>query len=283
MNWPLLNLDMLMTPEMTSRILRIALLLLAGLPLVYMAAGWLRSGLSKKFTPQRAMIGGKVVQYGGITLIGVMLLHEFGFQLGALLGTAGIVGIAIGFASQTSVSNIISGLFLIAEEPFVVGDIITVNNLTGEVLSIDTLSIKLRTFQNQFVRIPNETILKSEVTTVTRFPIRRIDLLVSVAYKEDLERVRNVLMEIAAQHPLCLKEPSPQLFYEGFGSSSIDIKLGLWATREDWLRVKTDIFERVKKRFDEEGIEIPFPHVSVYTGSVSEPFPVKMADGDAKG
>nr|HQV31426.1 mechanosensitive ion channel [Calditrichia bacterium] len=179
--------------------------------------------------------------------------------------------------------NIISGLFLIAEEPFVVGDIITVNNLTGEVLSIDTLSIKLRTFQNQFVRIPNETILKSEVTTVTRFPIRRIDLLVSVAYKEDLERVRNVLMEIAAQHPLCLKEPSPQLFYEGFGSSSIDIKLGLWATREDWLRVKTDIFERVKKRFDEEGIEIPFPHVSVYTGSVSEPFPVKMADGDAKG
>ncbi|MCA9784858.1 MAG: mechanosensitive ion channel family protein, partial [Candidatus Cloacimonetes bacterium] len=131
-----------------------------------------------------------------------------------------------------------------------------------------------RTFDNQFVRIPNETILKSEVTTLTRFPIRRADLLISVAYKEDLGRVKQVLQELADQNPLCLQEPAPLIIFEQFGSSSIDIKFAVWATRDDWLNMKNSMFESIKKRFDAEGIEIPFPHVTLYTGSVTKPFPV---------
>ncbi|RXM22074.1 mechanosensitive ion channel, partial [Citrobacter sp. AAK_AS5] len=90
-------------------------------------------------------------------------------------------------------SNLISGLFLVMERPFVVGDVITVDDVTGEVLTIDMLSTKLRTFDNLYVRMPNETIIKSRVTNLTHFPIRRIDLRLGVAYREDLARVRAVL------------------------------------------------------------------------------------------
>ena len=117
------------------------------------------------------------------------VLGELGVKLTALLGAAGIVGIAVGFASQTSVSNIISGLFLISEKPFAIGDVLKVGGTTGIIQSIDLLSIKIRTFDNLFVRIPNEKILSSEVTNITRFPIRRMDIVFQVDYGQDLARV----------------------------------------------------------------------------------------------
>lgn len=140
------------------------------------------------------------------------------------LRAAGIAGIAIGFASQTSISNIISGLFLISEKPFAVNDVIKAGDTTEIVLSIDLLSIKMRTFDNLYIRVPNEKIIKEELTNVTRFPIRRLNIDISVAYKEDLARV--------------------------------------------------------KERFESEGIEIPFPHISVYAGSKTSPFPFKVTDED---
>ncbi|RMF58439.1 MAG: mechanosensitive ion channel family protein, partial [Calditrichaeota bacterium] len=118
--------------------------------------------------------------------------------------------------------------------------------------------------------------------TITRFPIRRADIKVSVAYKEDLDRVKQILMDIAHQHPLCLQEPAPLIFFDQFGSSSIDLRLAVWAAREDWLTVKNEIYETVKRRFDEEGIEIPFPHVSIYAGAVSDPIKIQMVDSREK-
>jgi len=106
--------------------------------------------------------------------------------MGLLLGAAGILTVAPGFASQTSASNLVSGLFMIAEHPFGVGDTIRLGSIAGEVPSIDLLSVNLRTPDNLYVRIPNETMIKSEITNLTRFPIRRLDLEIGVAYKENL-------------------------------------------------------------------------------------------------
>ncbi|MEZ4766608.1 MAG: mechanosensitive ion channel family protein [Calditrichia bacterium] len=196
------DLSGFMSPERMTLTIRVTLLLLLGFPLVFMIGRWLRSYVTHQFNPQQGMIVGKVFRYSGIVILTVMILRELGFELTPLLGAAGIAGIALGFASQTSVSNVISGIFLIAEQPFVVNDVIRIGETVGQVLSIDTLSVKLRTFENQFVRIPNETILKSQVTTITRFPIRRADLMLSVAYKEDLDRVKIVLKEIADKNTL---------------------------------------------------------------------------------
>ncbi|WP_138430513.1 mechanosensitive ion channel family protein [Fodinibius saliphilus] len=272
------NIYHYISEESLQLIFKVALIIVITLPFLYILRGWAKRFFTKKYAPHYGMLAGKLVFYSGLIIMLVTVMGELGISLAPLLGAAGIVGIAIGFASQTSVSNIISGLFLIAEQPFKVDDIITINNTTGIVMSIDILSVKLRTFDNQFVRIPNEMIIKTEVTNVTRFPIRRFNGVVSVAYKENIGRVRELLMEVAEKNKFSLSEPEPLIIFDAFGQSSIDLRFLVWAPREDFIQLKNSIQEEVKAKFDEEGIEIPFPHVSLYAGSASEALPIKMVN-----
>ena len=222
----------------------------------------------------------RVVFYGVAGLFVASALSELGVDLSILLGAAGILTVAIGFASQTSASNIISGLFLIGEKPFAVGDVIRVNGTVGEVLSIDLMSVKLRTFDNLFVRIPNETMIKTEVTNLQRFPIRRYDLQVGVAYNEDIREVRDVLMEVADANPLCLEEPAPLIIFQGYGDSALQHQFSVWAKTENYLELRNTIPVEVKEAFDERGIEIPYPHRTLYAGSATDPFPVVQVEED---
>ncbi|MCI0493379.1 mechanosensitive ion channel family protein [candidate division KSB1 bacterium] len=271
-----IDIEQIFVFEKLGSLLRLIILLIVGLPLLYMFSKWVRKSVSRKLSAQQGMIFSKLVLYLGVFIITFSILNEFGFKLTHLIGAAGIITLAIGFASQTSVSNIISGLFLIAEKPFEVNDVITVGSTTGVVLTIDILSIKIRTFDNRYVRIPNETIIKSEVTNITRFPIRRVDLNIGVAYKEDIGKVRSILLDIARKNSLVLNEPEPLVIFSGFGNSSIDFLFAVWATKADWLAVKNGIAEEVKNRFDKEGIEIPFPHLSLYSGSATDPIAVRI-------
>lgn len=257
-------------------IIKIVLIIAISLPVLFLLRGWARRFFTKKYASHYGMLAGKLVFYTGVTIIIVTVMGQLGISLAPLLGAAGIVGVALGFASQTSVSNIISGLFLIAEQPFKVDDIITISNTTGIVMSIDVLSVKLRTFDNKFVRIPNEMIIKTEVTNLTRFPIRRFNAHISVAYKEDIARVREVLMEVAEKNEYVLSEPEPMIIFDAFGTSSIDLLFLVWAPSAEFVKLKNSIQEEVKAKFDEEGIEIPFPHVSLYAGSASKALPVEM-------
>jgi small-conductance mechanosensitive channel len=277
-----IDIGQYLTADKLVVLIRLVVLIIIGLPLIYFLSRWLRKYLVKKLTAQQAMIFEKLVFYFGAIIILISILNDFGFKISHLLGAAGILGIAIGFASQTSVSNIISGFFLIAEKPFAVNDIIKIGNTTGVVLSIDTLSVKLRTFNNQFIRIPNETLIKSEIINITKFPIRRVDLNIGVAYKEDIGKVRSVLLDVAHKNPLCLNEPEPVIILSGFGNSSVDIFFGIWASSQDYLQLKNTITEEIKHRFDAEGIEIPFPHLSLYAGSETQPIPVHIVESNRK-
>jgi small-conductance mechanosensitive channel len=193
------------------------------------------------------------------------VLGELGVKLTALLGAAGIVGIAVGFASQTSVSNIISGLFLISEKPFALGDVIKVGNTTGIIQSIDLLSIKLRTFDNLFVRMPNEKILNSEVTNITRFPIRRMDIVFQIDYGQDLSRISSILSEVAAANAWSLDEPGPIILFTDFKDSGIDVLFGLWFAKTDYLNLKNSIMMDLTRRFDAEGIQFAYPRRVIST------------------
>ncbi len=269
-----------LTGERALQILRATLLLLVGVVVARLLSRIPQRAMSKRFSPHHIMLARRFSYYLVLALFVASALSELGFSLGVLLGAAGVLSVAIGFASQTSASNLISGLFLIGERPFGIGDIITVGTTTGEVLSIDLLSVKLRTFDNLYVRIPNETLIKSEVTTLTRFPIRRFDLKVGVAYKEDIKHVREVLMRVAENNPLCLDEPKPLFIFTGFGDSSLDIQFSIWSKRENFLELRNTMQEQVKVAFDEAGIEIPFPHRTIYTGEVTRPFPVVLTGGN---
>jgi small-conductance mechanosensitive channel len=235
-----------------------------------------------KMTTHGRFLLKRTVFYTLLLLFALSSLKHVGIDLTILLGAAGIFTVAIGFASQTSASNLISGLFLMIERPFSIGDVIKVNDNLGEVISIDLLSVKLRTFDNLFVRIPNESMIKSAVTTMTKFPIRRADLKLGIAYKEDIEKVRDVLLKIAEKNVICLEEPAPLFILTGFGSSSVDIQFSVWSKRENFLTLKNEMYQNIKKTFDEQGIEIPFPHVSLYSGSQSKPFDLSMSTDTQK-
>ena len=203
-------------------ILRCVLLLGIGLPLLRLVGYLIRKGCAKRLSDQAVMLLSK----GVVFIILLMVLQQVGIRLGTLLGAAGIAGVAIGFAAQTSLSNLISGLFLIWERPFRVGDVLQVGNDHGTVHSIDLLSVQLRTFNNQLIRIPNAALIASSFTNVTRFPIRRMDISIGVAYKEDVERVINILKDVADRNPYCLDESAPVIIFKGFGESALEFMFG---------------------------------------------------------
>lgn len=233
--------------------------------------------LSPRLTPQHAMLSQRILTYLVATLGLTWALREMGFQLSVLLGAAGVVTVALGFASQTSVSNVISGLFLIGEQPFAVGDVITVEDVTGEVLSIDLLSVKLRTFDNLYVRIPNESMIKTRVTNLTRFPIRRYDVVLGIAYTEDISRVRKILQDVAAYNPLCLEEPQPLFVVLGFEESSIKLQFSVWAMRDQYLELRNTMYEGIKCAFEQHGVGVPFPHRIVHHhNKIVAPMPIQI-------
>jgi small-conductance mechanosensitive channel len=278
-----LGLAGILTTDRLLGLVKAAVTLLVGLLLARLISRGVTRLVGRRVSAQESMLLRRIIFYTVLSLVTVSALHQLGVDLSILLGAAGILTVALGFASQTSASNIISGLFLVAERPFVVGDYVRFGDTTGEVLSIDLLSVKLRTFDNLMVRIPNENIIKERLTNLTAFPIRRIELKVGVAYKENLDRVREVLFEVADRNPKCLDEPRPRLMFMGFGDSALELELWVWATTDNFFNLKTELQIEVKQAFDEAGIEIPFPHRTLYTGSVTDPFPVRLVDSRPPG
>jgi small-conductance mechanosensitive channel len=249
-----------LSPDLLTKALRVALTVVLGLFLVRVLAVVTQRSIMRRSTAQRQMVARKVISYSGFFLVLMATLGELGVKLTALLGAAGIVGIAVGFASQTSVSNIISGLFLISEKPFSVGDVIRIGTTTGIIQSIDLLSIKIRTFDNLFVRIPNEKILSSEVTNITRFPIRRMDIVLQVDYGQDLSRVHGILAGVARDNPWSLDEPQPVIMFNEFKESGIEMLLGLWFAKTDFTDLKNSIMKDISSRFAREGIRFAHPN-----------------------
>jgi len=273
----------LFSPDVFEKLIRLAIILVVGIIIIYSLAFLVRKLLPTSFSKQRKMIINRFVSYSGVVILFFVIVSELNINLTAIFGAAGIIGIVLGVASQTSIGNIVSGFFLVSEKSFELGDVIKIGDKSGTVYSIDLLSIKIKTFDNLYLRIPNQTVISSEVTNVTRFPIRRLDFDLSVAYKEDLAKVVEVIKEVVRKNPLCLDEPEPLIVFKQFGSSSIDILLGVWFEKANYLKVKNSVFQEIKVAFDQAGIEIPFPHISVYTGEVTKPFPIIETKEDAKG
>ncbi|MCK9557479.1 MAG: mechanosensitive ion channel family protein [Candidatus Cloacimonetes bacterium] len=263
------------TPERISLAVRVLLIIVIGLPTVKVILKIVSKLIKDKLSLQSEVLISRTVKYLLYLILVVTILNEFGFKISALLGAAGIFGVAIGFASQTSISNIISGIFLISEKPFMIGDVVEVNGNTGMIDSIDLLSVKLKTFDGRYVRIPNETMIKNDVINITRFPIRRAQFVLPVAYKEDLRKVVGILQEIADSIPGALKEPAPLLALEDFSDSCVNINFGVWTESANVVNMKTELMLAVKERFETEGIEIPFPHVSLYAGQASDPIKIQ--------
>lgn len=268
------------SPEMIDKIVRILLTLVIGLSVVYGLAYAVRRTITRKMTKQSRIVVNRGIVYTGLVILFFIVFRMLEVDLTALFGAAGILGIVIGVASQTSLGNIVSGLFLVSEKSFEIGDVVRIGDKSGKVFSIDLLSIKIKTFDNLLLRIPNQTVISTELINVTRFPIRRMDFKINVAYKEDLQQVKTVLEDIAHRNPLVLDEPEPLVIFQNFGTNGIEITFAVWHGRDNFLKVRNSVFMEVKETFDREGIEIPLPHVSLYAGESSKPIKLVVEKED---
>lgn len=244
--------------------LRVLLIIAVGVLFGRVLTSMMGRVIERRATPQQAMIARRVVYYGVVIATLMTLLDTVGVEVGVLLGAAGILTVALGFASQTSASNLISGLFLLGEQPFVVGDVIQVGTSSGEVLSVDMLSVKMRTFDNLYLRVPNETLIKSEILNMTRNPIRRIAIDLRISYHEDLERVRTILRTIVERDPDLLEEPAPGVWIDSLGESAVHIKFVTWASnRGGWYEVRSRTMETVAREFRDQKVGLGFQRVEV--------------------
>ena len=216
-----------------------------------------------KLPAQRAAVVIKLIRYLCYVVLVLYVLGLFGINLKAIWGAAGIAGVAIGFAAQTSVSNLISGLFVLTEGSIHVGDTIIVGDVTGIVDEVKLLSIRVHTFDNQMVRIPNSTIINSNLTNNSYHNKRRWTVKVGVDYSTDMKYALETLKKAADLCPTVLKDPEPAVWFDGFDASSINLVVAVWFKPADFLQTRNDIYVAIKKVLDDANISIPFNQLDV--------------------
>jgi small conductance mechanosensitive channel len=233
----------------------------------FMAASFISSLISKPLakhtSPHYTLLVRRLFYYIILFIFGILALGTLNLDIQAW-GAAGILTLAIGFASQTAISNIISGLFLVFERPFVIGDELELLELLGEVLSTDLLSIKLRTKDNTLVRIPNEVLIKTEFKNLSRFPIRRLDLVIHISYHEDVEKIKSILYDLAKKNCFSLETPAPELLFEAFDIGAIKYKFVVWAKKSVFFDLKNSFPCEIHQAFQANNIQMPSTHHKIF-------------------
>jgi small conductance mechanosensitive channel len=208
----------------------------------------------------------------------VMAADQIGVNVGAALAGLGVVGIAVGFAAQDSIANVISGIMIFMDKPFEVGDWITVVDQSGEVNDITMRSTRIRTKRNTYVVIPNKTIIDAVLVNHSQKGITRVDIPVGIAYKESIPRAREVMRASARGVEGVMTEPAPGVVVMELGDSSVNLSLRVWIERAtDEEPVYSAVMEAAKLALDEAGIEIPYPHLQLFLENVEDRVWQKLA------
>ncbi len=210
------------------------------------------------------MVGRATARFSAALVLGfglVYALNSLGVQIGPLLGALGVGGIALAFAMQDILENLISGLILQARSPFSIGDEIITNDYEGTVLDVDLRSVRIRTFDGRQVIVPSSMVLKNPIENDTARPARRSTVVVGVSYDADAMAARQLVLEATAAVDGVHDDPAPEAFLESFGASSIDIAIRFWhdSTRRSMWATRSEVIAAVKRSLDDAGIEIPFP------------------------
>jgi small-conductance mechanosensitive channel len=224
----------------------------------------LRRALEHKISKNELEILLKVL-YFTIVILGVVIaLPNIIADLSGLLVAGGILGIIIGFASQSVVSNFVSGLFLMVEQPVKIGDNVNVGEVSGNVEDISILSTTVKTYDGVYVRIPNEKVFNSEITNYWANVARRFEYVVGIRYQDDAEKAISIIMDILQKHPFVLKKPSSTVYVEELADNGVNLNVKIWSPAKVWWDVKIELLWKIKVALEAEGIEIPFPQRTIW-------------------
>ena len=211
-----------------------------------------------------SLVGKAVIGFGLL-----VALTQMGIELGPLLAGIGVAGFIIGFAVQDSLSNFAAGLMILAYRPFDVGDSIEAAGVTGKVSNMSLVSTTVVTFDNQRLVVPNSKIWGGVIRNVSAEPTRRVDMVFGIGYDDDIDQAEALLREIVGSHELVLDDPEPVIQLHELADSSVNFVVRPWTNNGDYWTVRWDITREVKKRFDAEGISIPYPQRDVHIHQVA--------------
>jgi small conductance mechanosensitive channel len=238
------------------------------------ARTWLHVSLPKANIPPSMSQLAERGAYYGILFVAILTgLALIGIPIEALLGASLIIVVILGVALQQSIANLAATIVFLLFQPFRLGELIKANGVLGTVKEIQFFSTVLVTGDNLEVTIPNAKIQGDNLLNYTRLGRLRIDFVFSVSYRDDLEKVKQVLYEVLRADARVLADPAPNVFVQTLDESSVNFAARPWVKPEDYWTLQWDLPERVKQRFDAEGISIPFPQRDVHFFPTDRPTP----------
>lgn len=195
----------------------------------------------------------------------IMSASIMGFQVTSLVAILGTAGLAIGLALQGSLANFAGGVLILIMKPFKVGDFIIENDkgCQGTVESIDIFYTKLRTYDNRIIVIPNGNITSHSLVNVTAEDSRKLDIKVSVSYEASIKQVKDVLTNLMHNSAYCDKSKAMEVFVDEFEDGGMRFCMRCFVKTGDYWKAKWEFMEQIKEAFDQNGIEIPYPHMNV--------------------
>jgi small conductance mechanosensitive channel len=251
--------------EIVLRVGAAFLVLLVGRWLAVRARTALRTAMSKTtLAPSMTRLLLLLVYYSILLITAIVSLALIGFPITALLTASLIVVVILGIALQQSIANLAATIMFMLFQPFKLSELIKANNVLGTVKEIQFFSTVLVTGDNMEVTIPNAKIQGDTLYNYTRLGKLRIDFVFGVSYQSDIEQVKRALSDLFASDARILADPAPRIFVQELGDSSVDIAARPWVRPDDYWDVQWEMPERVKRRFDAEGISIPFPQRDVH-------------------
>lgn len=233
-------------------------------------SGLLEKGMQKAGTDQTLIVFLRNIVYVGLMVFVIIAaVGQLGVQTTSFLAVLGAAGLAVGLALQGSLANFAAGVLIIIFRPFKVGDYIEAGGVAGTVKAISIFTTTLHTPDNKVVIVPNAQVNSGTITNYSANDTRRVDMVIGVSYGDDLDKVRSVIEEVLAADERVLGDPAPLIAVSALADSSVNFTVRPWAKSSDYWGVYFDTQEKIKKRFDQEGISIPFPQQDVHIHQVS--------------
>ena len=200
----------------------------------------------------------------------IAAINQLGIQTTSIIAVLGAAGLAIGLALQGSLSNFAAGILIVIYRPYKVGDYIQADNHLGTVDDIQIFSTVLKTPDNKLVIVPNSSIMNGSIVNFSNQDKRRVDIIASCSYEDDIDKVKSVLADILSKDDRILSEPKPRIAVSELADSSVNLIVRPWVKNSDYIDVYYSLLEEIKKRFDQEGISIPYPQSDVHIHNHTE-------------
>ena len=254
-----------MAASIGLRVLGALVLFAIGLRIAKWIAGIAERALTRADVEPTAVLFLRKVAYIALLVVLVLAaLQVVGVPMTSMIAVLGAAGLAIGLALKDSLSNIASGVMLVSLKPFRVGHIVTIAGETGKVESVSIFQTVLRGADNQTIVLPNSLITTDSIINLTPDVMRRIELVIGIAYNDDIDAARGVALKVMQADERVLSEPAPDVLVYALADNSVNLGIRCHVANADFFITKCELNEQIKKAFDEIGVSIPFPQRDVH-------------------